>query len=204
MFRTLVSGAAVALVVVAAAPSAAQAANSCRTASTAPGNHVVIASKGAVVFSSRKLKQDVACSYRYRRAVKLGRIACCSQVRYTLGGRYLAYAVRLDQAFHEVDEIGAVDLKTGKVPKYGGAQAIDTNGYLDSFYVTPAGTLAWLQYGVDDNGRRIDLTVRAAARGGKVKDLDSGKIARGSLAIGAGGGTLYWTNDGTPRTAALR
>jgi hypothetical protein len=198
-----VSGAAVALV--AAAPTAAQAANPCRTASAARGNQILIASNAAVVFSSRRLKQHVACTYRHKRRVKLGRIACCSELRYALGGRYLAYVYRLDEAFNEVDELGVVDLKTGKRLRYGGKTRVDTNGYVNGFFVTPRGSLAWLQYGLDERGEReADRTVRAAVRNGPIEDLDVGPIAFGSLALGSGGKALYWTKGGVTQSAVLK
>jgi hypothetical protein len=195
-------GATVALA--AAVPTPAQAANSCRTAAGAPGNKVVVASKGAIVFSSRKLKQHVACTYKFKRQVKLGRIVCCSVERYRLGGRYLGYAIRLDEAFNEVDELGGIDLKTGRQIKYGTKPRIDTGGYVNGFYITPTGSLAWLQYDLTEDGRREAFTVRAAARGGAIDDLDSGNIALGSLGLSSAGKTLYWTKDGAVQTATLR
>ena len=203
-FRLLLStGAAIALA--AALPASASAANSCRKASTARGNQIVTASKGAVVFSSRKLKQDVACTYKHKRQVKLEKFACCSLLRYTLGGRYLAYAYRLDEAFNEVDELGVVDLQTGKRVKYSGMTRVDTNGYMRSFYVTSSGTLAWLQEfaATDEEPEPTGFQVRAAGRGGPVKELDSGNIGAGSLGVSSNGKTLYWTKDGATQTAAL-
>jgi hypothetical protein len=205
--RLLVAAAAIACA--ASAPASAHAAtSSCRTTSTASGNRVLVATKQAVVFSSRRLKQDAACTYSDNRIVKLGTIACCSDLRYALGGRYLAYAYRLDEADNEVDEMGVVNLRTGGRVKHKGESAattVDTNGFIRSFYVTPKGTLAWLQEfaATDEQPATGDLTVRAIAPLGKVQDLDTGKIAADSLALSSGGTRLYWTKDGAVQSAAL-
>ena|SRR3712207_5055070 len=126
----LVVGAAVAL---AALPSAAQAANPCRAAASAPGSKVLVATNTAVVFHSRKAKQDVACTYGAKRLVKLENIACCEGLRYALAGRYLGYIVRTSQVDYEVDVFGGVDLKTGKQLRYGGKRQIDPGGYVRGF-----------------------------------------------------------------------
>jgi hypothetical protein len=201
--------AATALACAAGAPASAHAAtSSCRSASTASGNRVLVATKQAVVFSSRRLKQDVACTYSDNRLVKLEAIACCSNLRYALGGHYLAYAYRLDEADNEVDEMGVVNLRTGGRIKHKGESAaatVDTNGFVRSFYVTPKGTLAWLQEFAATDGQPAtgDLTVRSIASNGKVQDLDTGKIAADSLALSSGGARLYWTKDGVVQAATL-
>jgi hypothetical protein len=192
-----------ALALVAAAPASAEAANSCRAASTAAGTKIVTASQGAVVFSSKRLNQDVACSYKHKRQVKLDNIACCSLLRYRLGGRYLAYAYRLDEAFNEVDEMGVVDLKTGKRLKFGGGVRVNTYGFVNDFYVTSKGVLAWAQVEEDDSGDVTKRSVHVGAPGGKITELDSGNIAPRSLAVTSDGRTLYWVKDGAVQRHTL-
>jgi hypothetical protein len=186
----------------AVAPESAEAKNSCRTASTARGNQIVTATNQAVVFFSKEMKQDVACSYKDKRQVKLEKFACCSVLRYRLGGRYLAYAYRLDEADNEVDELGVVDLRTGKRLEFDGMRLVYTYGVAPSFYVTPRGTLAWLNFDYDENGD-VTRTVRVGEPGGKTKELDKGNIARGSLALSSNGRTLYWTKDGTLQSSPV-
>ena len=196
------------LAVAVAAPAPAEAAtNACRAESMKSGNTILLATKQAVVFTSKRLKQDVACTYSDKRLVRLGGFVCCQMERYALGGRFLGYAYRLDEADNEVDELGAVDLRTGKrVPHTGNSTAtrVDTNGFVRSFYVTPKGTLAWLQsFTVEAAPAPGDLAVRTISPGGETKTLDTGKVDTDSLALGSGAKTLYWTKDGAAKSAAL-
>lgn len=201
--RAALLAAAAAVGLAGAAPTPAQAANSCRSASMAPGNQVLIVTQQAVVFYSKKLGQDVACTFRDRRQVKLQNYACCQVERYALDGRYLAYAYRLSEAHNEVDELGVVDLRTGKRQRYGDSARISTGGYAAEFYVTAKGTLAWVQTELGEDGVEGDPTVHSASRGGAIKELDSGKIDAGSLAVSPSGRTLYWTKAGTAMSSAL-
>src|SRR5688500_10480075 len=78
--------AAAAVSVLAAAPAPAEAAtNSCRASSMAAGNQILHATKQSVVFRSARLKQDVACTYKDRRIVRLQQFVCCQMERYALG-----------------------------------------------------------------------------------------------------------------------
>jgi hypothetical protein len=203
--RLLVVAAAVACA--AAAPAPAQAAtNSCRAESLRSGSTILLATKDAVVFRSKRFKTETVCSYRYKRIVVIGGFACCQQVRYTLNGRYFGYALRLDQADNEVDELGAVDLRTGKRLTYTGTSSsttVDTNGFVRAFYITPKGTLAWLQENAVDGDGTGALAVRAIAPRGATQELDTGNVGADSLALGSGGKILYWTKDGAARSAAL-
>lgn len=204
--RLSIATALLAIAVVAPAPAEA-ATNACRAESTKSGNTILLATRQAVVFTSKRLKQDVACTYSDKRLVRLGSFVCCQMERYALGGRYLGYAYRLDEADNEVDELGVVDLRTGKrVPHSGNSTAtrVDTNGFVRSFYVTPKGTLAWLQSFTDEAAPAPRaLAVRTISAGGDTKELDTGKIDRDSLALGSGAKTLFWTKEGTAKSAAL-
>jgi hypothetical protein len=201
---------AAAVACLAAVPAPAQAAtNSCRAESMRSGNTVHSANRAAVLFASRRLKQDVACTYKDRRLVRLGSVVCCQLERYALGARYLGYAYRLDEADNEVDELGVFDLKTGKRLRYkqtSGASTVDTNGYVRSFYVTAKGTLAWVQafQANDAQPNPTDIAVRAIAAGGTTQTLDTGNIDSSSFAISVGGKTLYWSKDGAVKSAPIQ
>ena len=205
--------AAAAVSVAAAAPAPAEAAtNSCRANSTASGNQVLHATKQSVVFHSARLKQDVACTYKDRRIVKLQRFVCCQMERYALGARYLGYTFRLDAADNEYDEVGVIDLKTGKRLTYGGdsrIRTISTGAYVRALYVTPKGTVAWLhEYPSFDptDPTSGDIWVQSAVPGGNPTTHDMGEkgtIDTTSLALSSGGKTLFWTNAGSARSAAL-
>ncbi|HEX8054639.1 MAG TPA: hypothetical protein VF517_16755 [Thermoleophilaceae bacterium] len=198
--------AAVAYAITAPAPAAA-AGNSCRAESLKSGNTVTVANRTGVIFESRRLQQTVACTYKHRRLVKL-RGVCCQFARFQLGSRYLGFSYRLDEAFNEVDEMGVFDLKTGKrVPfsKQSGPATVDTGGYVESFQVTAKGGLVWVQgfKNGDDEPDPNDVAVRTIARGETPQTLDRGKIDPDSFAVSSGGKTVYWSNDGTVKSAPI-
>ena len=206
--RLSIAAAAVACVMAAPAPAAA-ATNSCRAESMRSGSTILLATSQAVVFRSKRFKTEVVCSYKYRRIVVIGGFVCCQRERYELarGGRYFGYALRLDQADNEVDELGAVDLSNGRRLKYTGtsfATTVDTNGFVRDFEINSKGTLAWLQENAVDGNGTGTYAVRAIAPGGATQELDSGTtIDPSSFAISGGGTRAYWLKDGAAKFAAL-
>lgn len=208
-WRLPAATAAVACVALVPAPAHAST-NSCRAAATASGNQVRTATPRAIVFHSRRLRQDVACTYHDKRLVRLGNVVCCELTRYALGGRYLAYAYRTSEVDNEVDEMGVFDLSTGRrltYRKQSAASTVDTEGYVRSFFVTSRGVLVWSQ-AFQENEVHTDpheIAVRTIAAGGATKDLDDGNALDAlSLAVGANGKRAYWTtDDGTVRSAPL-
>ncbi len=201
----------VAVACAAIAPAPAEAAtNTCRAESLRSGSTILLATNQAVVFRSKRFKTEVACSYKHRRIVVIGGFVCCQLPRYALasGGRYLGHVIRLDEAFNEVDELGVVDLKTGRRARYtnqSSANVVDTQGFVRSFHVTSKGTLAWLQeYAVNEAHAANDHAVRTIAIGGNTQDLDTGTtIDDGSLAVSSGGRVAYWIKDGAAKSALL-
>jgi hypothetical protein len=165
-----------------------------------------------VVFRSARLRQDVACTYKDRRIVRLQRYVCCQLERYALGARYLGYTFRLDAADNEYDEVGVIDLKTGRRVTYGGAArigTISTGAYVRALYVTPKGTVAWLDeypsFNPDDPASG-DISVRSVVPRGNPTTHDTGEagtIDTTSLGLGSGGRTLFWINAGAARSAGL-
>lgn len=206
--RLAIFAAAVACAVGAPAPASA-ATNSCRAESAKSGNTTLLATSQAVVFRSKRFKTEVVCSYKHRRIVVVGGFACCQRVRYALarGGRYFGYALRLDAADNEVDELGAVDLKTGKRLTYKGtssATTVDTGGFVREFQINSKGTLAWLQEdAVDGSGTDVQA-VEAIAPGGTMQLLDrAATIDSASFAMSSGGTRAYWIKDGAAQSAVL-
>jgi hypothetical protein len=208
--RLFIAAAAIACVAAIPAPAAA-ATNSCRAESIRSGSTILLATSQAVVFRSKRYKTEVACDYKDRRIVVIGGFVCCQLPRYALasGGRYLGYAIRLDQADFEVDEMGVVDLKTGKRQRYSGQSAattVDTNGYVKSFHVTSRGTLAWLQewFVNEAHPEDNDYAVRSIAPGKDTTELDTGKtIDPSSFAVSSGGKTAFWVKDGATKSAPI-
>jgi hypothetical protein len=204
----VVAVAAVACAATAPAPASA-ATNPCRAESMRPGSTILAATKDAVVFRSRKYKTEAACTYRDKRITVIGGFACCQLVRYALSGRYLAYAARTDQADFEVDEMGVVDLRTGKRLRYkkqSASTTVDTNGYVESFFVTSRGTLVWSQTFFQNEAHtdENEAAIRTIAPGGETKDLDdSNTVDATSLGVSSSGKRAYWVNGEAVKSAAL-
>ena len=204
--------AAAALSVAAVAPARAEAAsNACRASAMAPGNQILQANRQSVIFLSARLKQPVACSYRYKRRVRLQALVCCQFERYALGSRYIGFTYRDDAADAEFDNVGVIDLKTGKRINYGGVSAIGTGAYVRALAVTPKGTLAWSVENPDfdeTDPTSGDVSIRSIAlRASETVLHDNGKagtIDPHSLALSAGGKTLFWETASGPRSAPLK
>ena len=207
--RLSIAAAAVACAIAAVPAPASAATNSCRAESMKSGNTILLATNQAVVFTSKRFKTEAVCSYKHRRIVVVGGFVCCQQLRYELarGGRYFGYVRRLDEPFNEVDELGAVDLKTGKrlrFPGGSGPNTVDTGGYVRAFDINSKGTLVWLQENAVDGTPNDQIEVRAVAPGASGQLLDSGTtIDPNSLALSSGGTTAYWVNGGAARSALL-
>lgn len=208
----LVAAAAVSVAAIAPAPADA-ATNACRASAHASGNQILHATKQSIIFRSAKLKQDVACSYRYKRRVKLQPLVCCQFERYVLGSRYIAFTFRADAADAEYDDVGVIDLKTGKRIRYGeggSVSTISTGAYVRALFVTPKGTLAWSEENPDFDPTQPtsgDVSIYSITPGASTTVRhDNGKkgtIDPHSLALGFGGTKLFWETTGGPRSAPL-
>ena len=211
--RLLLAAAAVS--VAAAAPAPAEAATiPCRASSMASGNQILLATPQSVIFRSARLKEDVACSYRYKRSVRLQALVCCQFERYALGSRYIGFTFRSDAADAEYDDVGVIDLKTGKRISYGSGANVSTIGtgaYVRALVVTAKGTLAWSQENPDfdeTDPTAGDVSIYSITRGASSPvRLDNGKagtIDPNSLALSAGGTKLFWDTSAGPRSAPLK
>jgi hypothetical protein len=206
--------AATAVSIAAAAPAPAAAATfPCRASSMASGNQILEATGQSVIYRDARSKQPIACSYRYKRRVRLQALVCCQFERYALGSRYIGFSFRSDAADAEYDDVGVIDLKTGKRIRYGpggNVSSIGTGAYVRALAVTPKGTLAWSVENPDfdpTDPTAGDVSIYSVTRGATTTTRhDNGKagtIDPGSLAVNAAGTKLFWDTTGGPRSAPL-
>lgn len=207
--------------VVAALPSSAAAATTCR-ASTAPGAKIVIASRTAVVYKRREEPAPGAekqwihygCLYSRDRAWQLTRFVEFSQFLgpWALAGRYVAYGYDVEEAAggEQNDEIHVVDLRTGK-QKPGAREATEGSpqgeSRAQSIVLKPNASVAWIASYHGESFEDLVFQVFAieTGRGGKRRKLDEGGAIRpNSLALSANGKTLYWRAGSETRSATLR
>jgi hypothetical protein len=219
--RSALLGVAVIAGVVAAFPSAAGAATTCK-ASTAPGAKIVIASKKAVVYRRRQTDPHhdgaqwihYGCLYSRDRAWQLTRFVEFSQFLgpWALAGRYVAYAYDVEEAAggEQNDEIHVVDLRTGK-QKPGAREATEGSpqgeSRAQSIVLKPNASVAWIASYHGESFEDVIFQVFAieTGRGGKKRKLDEGGAIRpNSLALSANGKTLYWRAGSETRSESLR
>jgi hypothetical protein len=146
--------------------------------------------------------------FRTRRPIRLDYPRCCVAVRLaSLAGRYVAYVQ--EQVVNDRDEfsVRVRDLRTGRYLHHWeeGTFGPDPLYYGPSALVlAPTGSAAWItSYNSPDGDPTIRYEVRKSDSTGDAVVLDSGpEIDPRSLA--RSGATVYWSTDGTPRSAQLK
>lgn len=118
-----------------------------------------------------------------------------------LAGRYIAYDYLLCAHGHCTGRVGLLDTRTQRLRTFE-AEAVPSElgpAAARSLVVTAAGSVAWIRA----RSETPNYEVFAVPPGRRAQLLDRGPaIDPDSLA--AGGGTLYWTDEATPRSAAIR
>jgi hypothetical protein len=154
-----------------------------------------VASDKAVVFA-KKGTHFYACRYQERRVYFLGRNRgfgvpvgrLITHEDFRLNGRYVAFLILNSRDPGVLDtSIEVFDLAKGRV-----LRRVDSpeDAAWDNLVLAANGGIGWLE------GRQDVLVLDAAGK----RLVDTGNVS--DLAVS--GTTLYWTNDGAPRSVALR
>lgn len=175
------------------------------------------ASRYARVYSVRRVQDDAvtrrwyACLHRTGRRVHLGDVGPAGQFSdrispVRLAGRHVAFAAEYTASTG--DALGAVvtvrDLRTGALVHRFQSPG-DPNTYdVTDLELRAGGPVAWVARIIQGTPVTTTFEVRTFSTGESQSTIvDSGAaIDRRSLALS--GATLYWSNDGSPRSTTLR
>ena len=191
---------AAATVPVLASPAAAihrRPVGDCKTVGT------TIAANGAVRVYRRGGRTEYvayACLTRTGRTRRLGQFDSDGGPRaFALAGRFVAYDHLICTHFECRGGLRVLDVRSGAIRRIPLAAG---RGHATAVEVTESGAVAWIRtFSAPDNSAVFAEVRKHDADGETVLDSGPG-IDRNSLA--RSGAAVYWTHDGSPRSASLR
>jgi hypothetical protein len=193
-----------------AAPSAADAANTCRA--KADKGKVLVESGSAVVYATGKQFNHYvwSCAFKTGKPYKLpGQDGGDVNRLFTpvLNGRSLAYFIFTQEEASPVaySYVYSVDVvkRQKLIEAFSGdpKKADDSTTDVKALVVGSKGAIAWITESINLD---VKLSVRSKAPGAKATLLDNGNdVDAHSLALAGNNKTLYWTRGGIAKTSAL-